>query len=61
MFYFLIPYLPEIIMRSNDYSMLAATLRGRKGGVKNRDNMTPEDLNVFKYSLGSWGMSLLLV
>ena len=48
-------------MRSNDYSMLAATLRGRKGGVKNRDNMTQEDLNVFKYSLGSWGMSLLLV
>ena len=56
MFYFLIPYLPEIVMRSNDFGMLAATLRGKKGGVRNRSNMSREDLEVFKYSLNSWGM-----
>ena len=55
MFYFLLPYLPEVVMRSNDFSMLAATLRGKKGGVKNRENMTSQDLDVFKYALNSWG------
>jgi len=55
MFYFLIPYLPEIVMRSNDFAMLAATLRGRKAGVKNRNNLTKEDLDVFKYSIATWG------
>lgn len=55
MFYFLLPFLPEFVMRGNDFSMLAATLRGKKGGVKNRENMTPQDLDVFKYALNSWG------
>lgn len=46
-------------MKSHDYSMLAATLRGKKGGVRNRENMTKEDLDVFKYSLHTWGMMVM--
>lgn len=55
MFYFLLPYLPEVVMKSNDYSMLAATFIGKKGGVKNRKNFTSEDLDVFKHTLRTWG------
>ncbi|XP_067933450.1 epoxide hydrolase 1-like isoform X2 [Watersipora subatra] len=54
MFYFLLPYLPEVIMRANDFAMLAATLRGKKGGVKNKNKLTKDDLDVFKYSLNTW-------
>jgi len=56
MFYFQLPWLPELMMKANDFAMLAATFRGKKGGVKNRKNFTGEDLNVFKHYLDSWGM-----
>ena len=56
MFYFCIPYLPEILMKSNDFAFVAATFRGKRGGVKNRENLSRDDLDVFKHSLNTWGL-----
>lgn len=49
MFMFQSPYIPELAMKNNDYGMIRAMFRGAKGGLKNKENFTDEDLEAWKH------------
>lgn len=50
-FFFQLPWLPELMMRLNDYEGIAAGLLGKKMGVKDRTHVTKEDVEVYKYAI----------
>lgn len=49
MFFFQVPWLPELLMSANDYKMFNSVFRGRLTGVRNRRAFTPEDVEAYKY------------
>eukprot|EP00053_Salpingoeca_punica_P007554 m.68837 g.68837 ORF g.68837 m.68837 type:complete len:343 (+) comp14207_c0_seq1:253-1281(+) len=49
-FLFQLPFFPEFISSMNDMQQMTAALTGKKMGVKNRNNLTKEDLECFKYA-----------
>jgi pimeloyl-ACP methyl ester carboxylesterase len=48
-FFFQIPFLPELIIKSNDFGWLVMSLLGKKMGVRDRRHITKEDIEVFKF------------
>ncbi|CAI4226785.1 unnamed protein product [Auanema sp. JU1783] len=54
-FMFQSPYIPEWSVANRDFRMLNAMFRGRKGGLKNRQNFTEEDLQAWRYVFSQEG------
>ncbi|KAE9555305.1 hypothetical protein FO519_001464 [Halicephalobus sp. NKZ332] len=49
-FLFQAPYLPEILLSLEDYKPLISMFRGKKAGIRNRQNFTDEDEEAWKYT-----------
>ena len=49
MFFFQVPWLPEFALSQRDCGFLYASFHGKKGGVRNKDAFTLEDLEAYKY------------
>ena len=54
MFFFQVPCLPEISMRSNDLYKLQAAFCGKTMGMK-RGCLGQEDIEAYKYSFSNYG------
>nr|XP_006820633.1 PREDICTED: epoxide hydrolase 4-like [Saccoglossus kowalevskii] len=50
MFFFQLPYLPEFVLSMSDYNGIKAMFHGRGVGLRNRDNITADDLEAFKHN-----------
>jgi len=50
-FFFQLPFLPELNIWSDDYSMLKILFTKKPMGLTNVENMTSDDLEVFKWSM----------
>lgn len=55
MFFFQLPWLPELLLASTNFGFLDECFRGSVWGVKNRAMITAEDVEVYKHALHSWG------
>ncbi len=56
-FMFQVPWLPEFIASHKDFNFLDETLRGNQGGVVNKDAITSEDIEAYKYVFSQPGAS----
>ena len=57
MLYFQLPLLPEYLLSSADYNFINGAFMGKKMGLKlNRELMTDEDLEAFKFGISQPGM-----
>jgi pimeloyl-ACP methyl ester carboxylesterase len=54
-FMFQVPWLPEFTIGLHDYRTFNAIFRGRKAGVKNRDQFPAEVVEAYKYSFSRPG------
>eukprot|EP00052_Salpingoeca_macrocollata_P031501 m.322836 g.322836 ORF g.322836 m.322836 type:complete len:349 (+) comp27709_c0_seq1:43-1089(+) len=54
-FFFQVPYLPEFTVYVDDYAMIPAALRSRKMGLVRRDNISPDEIELFKYAISRPG------
>lgn len=59
MYFFQMPYVPEIMLGCDDFKMIDGVFRGKETGVKNREMMTPDDVAIYKNALYAWGEYLL--
>ncbi|KAF6017122.1 ceeh-1 [Bugula neritina] len=54
MFFFQLPWLPEMLVGCGNFHMFNECFRGEESGVKNLENMTEADVDVYKHALHSW-------
>ncbi|KAH7723673.1 Protein CEEH-2 a [Aphelenchoides avenae] len=50
MFMFQVPYLPEIVIKAQDYKFIERILRLRPAGIIHSENFTDEDMEAWKYA-----------
>lgn len=55
MFFYQVPYVPELLFESNDYAILKQVFYVKPMGMTNKENMTADDLEVFKYTFSQKG------
>ncbi|KAL8619553.1 hypothetical protein ACOMHN_019609 [Nucella lapillus] len=55
-FFFQLPWLPELLLRFNDFAILSTMMRGKSGGVRS-DCMTEEDMEAYKYTFSKNGVT----
>ncbi|XP_022103784.1 epoxide hydrolase 4-like [Acanthaster planci] len=55
MFFFQLPFLPELNGWINDYGLISGCFLGDGMGLQNKENMSKEDLEAFKYSASRKG------
>lgn len=51
MFFSQLPYIPEMSLKANDFSILKHIFHGKPLGLLNKENLTDEDIDVYKYTL----------
>ncbi len=51
MFFFQVPFIPELLFQADDF----ATLKKILTGMINKNNMSSDDLEVFKYTFSQKG------
>lgn len=54
-FFYQTPYIPELFLQSNDFSLLKQVFKTKPMGLINSENMTSEDLDVFIYTFAQPG------
>lgn len=47
---FQVPYLPEIVIKAQDYKFIERILRLRPAGIIHSENFTNEDMEAWKYA-----------
>jgi hypothetical protein len=55
MFFFQVPIIPQLLLEANDFAMLGASFSKKPMGLINKDNMTSDDVEVFKYTFSQKG------
>src|SRR5689334_7490579 len=55
MFFYQIPFIPELLFKANDFSIFRQLFCAKPMGIINPNNMTPDDLEVFKYTFSQKG------
>lgn len=50
MFFFQCPFLPELLFQSDDFSIYKELFHSRSAGLVNKDLVTDDDIEVFKYT-----------
>ena len=53
--YFRLPALPEYLIAAGDYFDIEDVFQGKEMGVKNKENITAEDVEAFKFSASQPG------
>ncbi|KHJ90253.1 hydrolase, alpha/beta domain protein [Oesophagostomum dentatum] len=54
-FMFQTPKIPEMVVQSRDLHMLDLSFRGKKAGIRNKENFTDEDLEAWKHVFSQEG------
>ncbi|XP_071785927.1 epoxide hydrolase 4-like [Asterias amurensis] len=54
-FFFQLPFLPELNCKIEDYGIITGAFLSGEMGLKNRENMTADDIEAFKYSASHKG------
>ena len=54
-FFYQIPYIPELLLKANDFALLRRAFFEKPMGLANPANLTDEDLEVFKYTFAQEG------
>ena len=57
-FFFQLPFLPELSSWTGDYGMIGSAFRSKQMGLRNQENITDEDIEAFKYSASQKNPSL---
>ncbi|CAH1243638.1 EPHX4 [Branchiostoma lanceolatum] len=57
-FFYQLPWLPEIGLKAFDFQMLHGAFRGKQMGCRRRDAITDEDLEGFKYTFARPGVNI---
>jgi len=52
MYFFQLPYLPEMMVRAEDYAWVVRALLAKHAVAKNKSAFSQEDQEAYKYSLG---------
>jgi len=55
MFFYQTPFVPEMLIKSDDFSIFDEIFFSKPMGMVNKDNMTKEDLEVIKYTFAQKG------
>lgn len=55
MFFYQVPIIPELLFESNDFELLERIFFTKQAGLINKNNMTLDDLEVFKYTFSQKG------
>jgi hypothetical protein len=55
MFFYQIPIIPELLFESNDFALFGQIFYKKPMSMINRNNMTSDDLEVFKYTFSQKG------
>jgi hypothetical protein len=55
MFFYQIPFIPELLFKSDDFAIFKQVFYTKPMGMINKNNMTPDDLEVFKYTFSQKG------
>jgi hypothetical protein len=55
MFFFQVPFIPELLFQSDDFAMLKNLFFTKPMGSINKNNTTLDDLEVFKYTVSQKG------
>jgi len=55
MFFYQVPFIPELLLQANDFAILKQIFCTKPMGLINQNNMTPDDLEVFKYTFSQKG------
>ncbi|CAF3273212.1 unnamed protein product [Rotaria socialis] len=54
-FFYQIPFIPELLFKSNDFQMLKTIFYTKPMGLVNQENVTEDDLEVFNYTFSQKG------
>ncbi|KAK6727774.1 hypothetical protein RB195_005449 [Necator americanus] len=54
-FMFQTPRIPELTVQSHDFHMLELCFRGKKAGIRNKENFTDEDMKAWKHVFSQEG------
>ena len=54
-FFYQIPFIPELLIQAADFALLRRAFLEKPMGLTNTKNMTEEDLEVFKYTFSQSG------
>eukprot|EP01135_Chromosphaera_perkinsii_P011799 Nk52_evm45s2496 gene=Nk52_evmTU45s2496 len=54
-FFFQLPWLPEFVYSRGDYNVVPAMYKGAKFGLKNQQNITDDDIAMFKWAISRPG------
>ena len=57
-FFYQTPFIPELLIEANDFGMFTRAFYDKPMGLTNKENMTKDDLEVFKYTFSQKGMSI---
>lgn len=60
MFFYQVPYVPELLFESNDLAILKQIFYTKPMGMTNKDKMTADDLEVFKYTFSQKGINIFI-
>jgi len=55
MFFYQVPIIPELLFESNDFALFGQIFYTKPMGLINRNNMTSDELEVFKYTFSQKG------
>ncbi|UJR37562.1 hypothetical protein I4U23_030263 [Adineta vaga] len=55
MFFYQTPFIPELLFQSNDFEIFKQVFLGKPMGLINQNNLTRDDLEVFKYTFAQEG------
>jgi len=55
MFFYQIPFIPQLLIESNDFAIFKQIFYVKPMGMVNKNNMTLDDLEVFKYTFSQKG------
>jgi len=55
MFFHQVPFIPELLFESNDFASFNRIFYVKPMGMVNKNNMTLDDLEVFKYTFSQKG------
>ena len=58
-FFYQTPILPEKMIQADDFGILKRVFHQKPSGLVNKDLLTEEDLEVFKYTLSQEGKRIL--
>ena len=58
MFFYQTPFIPEMLLRADDFGFINRIFRKKPTQLLNKENVTDEDIDVFKYTFSQEGKSL---